>query len=283
MYVDIIQQRLATYQLATVEHEVDALKEILQEIALYALSTTVFFREACFHGGTALRILYQLPRFSEDLDFMLLVPNKDFRWSYYAAAIMKIFKDFGIEPEMIDRSSAESNVQKIFLKDHSIGKILNLKFRHHPYQKLSIKFEIDINPPLGAYSEVRFLNFPLDFSVAAHDLPSCFAGKLHAVLCRKYTKGRDWYDLNWYIKRNTIPNFNLLKNAIEQYGPWQGRTINMTSDWLIHALSEKIKTIDWSIVANDVAPFLSPLEKNSLKAWGYDFFMNQIQLFEKIL
>src|SRR3989344_4975300 len=149
----IISDRLEQYLSKTVEDEENALKEILQEIALYALSTTDFFSKALFQGGTSLRILYQLPRFSEDLDFLLKTPNKHFQWKKYIETIKKAFMLYNIEPEVIDRSKESDIVQKLFLKDNSIGKILNLNFHHHTKRKFLIKFEIDTNPPLGSREE----------------------------------------------------------------------------------------------------------------------------------
>ena len=109
------------------------------------------------------------------------------------------------------------------LKDNSIGKIIDLTFKHYANKKLIIKLEIDTNPPLGSDLEIKFLDFPLDYSIVAQNLSSNFAGKIHALLCRNYTKGRDWYDFSWYISRKVTLNFKLLTNALRQQGPWQGQ------------------------------------------------------------
>lgn len=273
----IIQDRLDSYGAIILETEQDALKEILQEIALYSLSTSGFFRHALFHGGTSLRILHGLQRFSEDLDFILKQPNPNFRWQPYLTKMAGSFQKFGIEPEIIDRSKAEKTVQKMFLKDKSIGKLLQLKFHHHPHQKLMIKFEIDINPPAGSDVNLHYLEFPVDHSVEAQDLASNFAGKLHALLCRTYIKGRDWYDFNWYLKQKITPNIPLLANALKQQGPWKGLSMDINQQWLHDALLEKAQSLNWQKVVADVRPFVGELERESLNLWNTDFFHQKIQ------
>ncbi len=283
MATHIIDERLKIYATNTVEDEEHALKEILQEVALYGLASANFFDKAIFHGGTALRILYQLPRFSEDLDFLLKNPNPHFKWEPYIDAIIDTCKQFGVHPKVTDKSRLNNTVKKIFLKDDSIGKIIDLSFSHHPGKKLSIKFEIDTNPPLGSNVDVKFLEFPLDYSLVAQDLSSSFAGKCHALLCREYIKGRDWYDFTWYVARKIPPNFIFLENALHQQGPWANKKITVTPRWFIESIQEKIKSIDWNKAANDVAPFLNTQDKKTLNLWGVDFFMDKIDKLKNIL
>src|SRR3990167_1389401 len=172
MINNIIAKQLKKYDVNSLAQEENALKEILQEVALFSLSTTDFFTKALFHGGTALRILHQLPRFSEDLDFLLKKSDKKFHWESYVEKMKKSFSLYDIEPEITDRSKESTIVQKMFLKDNSIGKILHLNFHHHAHRKLMIKFEIDTNPPSGSIEERCYLQFPTDYSVAAQDLPT---------------------------------------------------------------------------------------------------------------
>lgn len=276
MTTHIIDERLKTYALHTVEGEEHALKEILQEIALYGLSNADFFDKAIFQGGSALRILYGLPRFSEDLDFLLKKPDPVFNWEPYMNAIVTTCKQYGVHPEVIDKSRAHSAVKKMFLKDDSIGKIIDLSFAHHPGKKMSIKFEIDTNPPLGSHLEVKFLEFPLDYSILTQDLSSSFAGKCHALLCRDYVKGRDWYDFTWYVAKKVTPNFIFLENALDQQGPWANQHQHVTLAWFIEAMQEKIKQIDWHKAVSDVEPFLGVTERQALKLWSVDFFMDKL-------
>jgi predicted nucleotidyltransferase component of viral defense system len=274
--IEMIETRLKVYAPQTLEAEAQALKEILQEIALYGLSTTDFFEQAAFQGGTALRILHALPRFSEDLDFVLKAPNRTFKWEKYIKAISIACKQYGVHPDILDKSQADNAVKKMFLKDDSIGKILNLSFAHHPGKKLLIKLEIDTNPPLGSHFELKFVEFPLDYSIVTQDLSSSFAGKCHALLCRNYVKGRDWYDLTWYVARKIQPNFTLLQNALIQCGPWMNQKIEVDMTWFYKHMENKIQQIDWKKVTEDVAPFLNAQDKKALNLWSIDFFMDKL-------
>jgi len=279
----IINDRLRNYEIKSIEDEENALKEILQEIALYALSTTDFFTHAMFHGGTSLRILYHLPRFSEDLDFILKTPNSQFRWEPYIEKMNKAFELFGVEPEIMDRGQANKTIQKMFLKDNSIGKIINLQFKHHAKRKLLIKLEIDTNPPMGSTEAIKFLDFPLDSSILTQDLPSNFAGKCHALLCRQYLKGRDWFDFSWYVAGKTQVNFNFLTAAINQAGPWQQQNINISNDWLITQLSNKINSIHWKAPKLEVSRFINKEFKDSLDLWSTDFFLDKVHKLQQYL
>lgn len=272
----IIDEKLKTYSFNVIEDEEHALKEILQEIALYGLANANFFDQAVFHGGSALRILYGLPRFSEDLDFLLKKPNPEFQWEPFMDALIATCKQYGVHPEVTDKSRVNKTIKKMFLKDDSIGKMIDLSFVHHPKRKLMIKFEIDINPPLGSNFDVKFIEFPLDYSIMAQDLKSSFAGKCHALLCRDYVKGRDWYDFNWYVARKISPNFIFLKNALYQQGPWANQKINVSLSWFIKAMREKIKNINWEKTTSDVAPFLNAQDKKALNVWGIDFFLDKL-------
>jgi hypothetical protein len=120
------------------------------------------------------------------------------------------------------------------------------------------------------------LEFPLDYSIIAQDLSSSFAGKCHALLCRGYIKGRDWYDFTWYIAKKISPNFVFLSHALYQQGPWANQKNIVTPAWFIGSMEQKIKSIDWNKAANDVAPFLNVKDKNMLNLWGVDFFMDKL-------
>lgn len=278
----IINERLQKYSLKTQEEESHALKEILQEIILCGLSDAGFFKEAIFQGGTSLRIFHNLARFSEDLDFILKQPNPDFKWQPFLKAIEDICKQYGISPEIIDKSKT-GNVQKMVLKDNSIVKLLNLSFRSPSEQKLTIKLEIDINPPSGSGFEIKFLDFPLAFEVIVQDPCSNFAGKSHALLCRKYIKGRDWYDFLWYVSKEILINFNFLEDAIHQQGPWAGQGIKITPNWYLTELEKKIHSIDWKQAISEVSPFLNEQDRKTLKLWGIPFFLDRIEKLKKTL
>ena len=253
--------------------EEQATKEILQEVALYLLWRSGFFEIAAFQGGTSLRILHQLPRFSEDLDFILRQPSEVFDWGRYLQPLLTGLTEFGLQSEVLDKSRMDRNIREALLKSDSISNQLNLKFnegRNAP--TLKIKLEIDINPPLGSTFAYTYLDFPLDFEVCHQDLPSNLALKIHALLCRPYVKGRDWYDFSWYIKQNISPNLSHLEAAVDQVGPWKGQQPRIDARWIVDKLNEKIATIDWRAAAADVERFLGPAERASLKLWSGSFF-----------
>ena len=282
--IDLIKKRLARYKAKGAIEEENALKEIVQEIMLFALWQAGFFEVAAFQGGTSLRILHGLPRFSEDIDFILKESNATFSWGPYLDSLTNTFDDFGIKPEVLDKSRMDKNIRQALLKDNSIANQLNLSFvNNHKDRKLNIKLEIDCNPPTGSGFEYSYLDFPIDFDVCHQDLSSNFSLKLHALLCRGYLKGRDWYDFNWYIAQEVKPNLSLLQNAIIQYGPWEGSKLNVDRDWLINTLKEKIDSIDWPRAAKDVEKFLKPLEQRGLSVWSEKFYMSKLSKLDKLM
>jgi len=271
--IEIIRQRLASYGARDALEEEQATKEILQEVALYLLWRGGFFEVAAFQGGTSLRILHKLPRFSEDLDFILQRPSVSFEWGHYLKHLLAGLTEFGLHSAVLDRSNMERNIREAVLKNDSIAEQLNLRFiqrRNSP--TLKIKLEIDINPPAQAAFDYTYLDFPLDFEVCHQDLPSNFALKIHALLCRPYLKGRDWYDFNWYVKQNVKPNLPHLRAALQQMGPWKDQQPAIDLHWVVQRVHEKIASIDWKAAVADVARFLGPTERESLKLWNAKFF-----------
>ena len=276
--IDLIQKRLSSYHSSSPVEEENALKEIVQEIILFALWQADFFEVAAFQGGTSLRILNGLSRFSEDIDFILLESDPAFSWQTYLAKLTETCEKFGVSPEALDKNQMDRNVRTAIIKDDSIANQLNLSFMNNPGgRKLKIKLEIDCNPPAGSGFEYTYLDFPVDFEVCHQDLSSNFALKIHALLCRPYLKGRDWYDFSWYVSQGVTPNLVLLKNALEQYGPWQGEILKPDREWLVKTLSEKIASIDWKQAAVDVERFLKPLEQKSLSLWSERFFNSKLE------
>ena len=275
--IGLLRQRLQTYAAGNAVQEQQALKEILQELALYALWRGGFFEVAAFQGGTSLRILHGLPRFSEDLDFILLKPDPEFQWQPYFASLTDVLAQFGVRCELTERSRMDQAVRQAMLKDNSMGRQLDLSFFDASTPaKLKVKLEIDSNPPAGTGTSWQYLDFPLDFEVCAQDLPSNYALKLHALLCRPYLKGRDWFDFAWYCKQKTQPNLPHLAHALNQTGPWQGQSPQVDISWLASALHAKIKTINWPLAAQDVAPFLPAAEQVSLTLWSERFFADKV-------
>jgi len=184
-----------------------------------------------------------------------------------------------MELEIQDRSKADSAVKKAFLKDKSFGRVLNLKNIPQDQQtkKLKIKFEIDTNPPLGSHFEIKYLDFPIPFALTLQDRPSLLAGKSHALLCRKYTKSRDWYDFLWYVQNTTSLNFKLLSNALDQMGPWKNQGIQVDKTWYRENIGQKIQNLDWKAAKDDVIRFLGSQEQKGLEVWGQSFFLDRLE------
>ena len=275
--IKLIQEKLACYSITNQQEEDYAIKEILQNIALYGLWRTDFFEIAAFQGRTSLRILHGMARFSEDLDFILKEPDIDFFWVDYLKGMLACFEEFGLKSEVLDKGRMDQRIKRALIKDNSISNQLNLSFyRGNPGRKQKIKLEIDINPPQKSSFEYSYLDFPLDFEVCHQDLSSNFALKLHALLCRPFIKGRDWYDFIWYIKQGVQPNLPHLQSALLQWGPWQEHKMKIDMAWLKRVLIEKIVDIDWKDAAVDVERFLIPQEQHSLRLWNDRFFFHKV-------
>ncbi len=275
--IELLQSRLASYHLVDAVAEEQALKEILQELILYALWRTDFFDLAAFQGGTSLRILYGLPRFSEDMDFILLEPDESFEWRSVVPGLEAVLLEFGVSVALTDRSEAQGAIRRATLKDDSLAGLLDLGFKDgSPRRKLRVKLELDTRPPAGSNWARHFCDFPTDFMAISQDLPSNFALKLHALLCRPYLKGRDWFDFLWYVRRRVSPNLEHLGNALEQHGPWAGQQVRPDSQWLKQAMAHKIESIDWSRAASDVEPFVNEQDRHGLKLWGRELFLDRL-------
>lgn len=277
MSVEIIQEKLLSYHCKTILEQENALKEIVQEIALMTLSRAGFFQVAAFQGGTCLRILYGLERFSEDLDFVLEKPDKDFSWNRYINNMQEEFSAYGFTLEVKNRDRNARVVKTAFLKADSEGGFLMIKDLRTNKSRLQIKLEIDTHPPEGSQYALKYLDFPLPYSIKTQDLPSLFASKCHALLCRNYTKGRDWYDFVWYVAKQTAINFLLLEHAIFQAGPWKGESIKSVTKWFFKQMETKIIDMNWDEAKQDVARFLKPQALATLDVWSKDFFLSRLE------
>jgi len=272
--IDIIREKLKAYKAANRLEEENATKEIMQEIALYGLWKADFFEQAMFQGGTSLRILHRLPRFSEDLDFMLTTPNPEFDWSPYLHKLLDTFESFGVSPEAKTKGAMDKRIRAAVIKDTSIVGQLELAFAgRRQDKKINIKLEIDVEPPAHSGGGWTFLDFPSDYEVHHQDLPSNFALKIHALLCREFLKGRDWYDFSWYVSKGAFPNLSHLQSALIQFGPWAANeALHIDMPWLERELSLKIASINWKDAQADVRRFLRSEEIKSLELWSEEFF-----------
>lgn len=275
----VIENMLSKYEIKNSTDETNAMKEIIQEIVLCGLSRGGFFDVAAFYGGTALRIFYGLNRFSEDLDFALLKPDKSFDLTKYFSYIEKEVKAYGFNLEIITKEkSKESNITSAFLKGDTKEHLLKF-FPNENMQNITslrdikIKFEVDTNPPSGASYEFKYKLLPSPHQIRLYDEASLFAGKIHAVLCRgwnKRIKGRDLYDYVFYLSKGATVNKELLKqklieSKIENIG--DSFDINM----IRKLLNEKFKQIDYKSAKEDVIPFIE--DKKSIDIWNEEFFI----------
>jgi len=279
MSIKLIQDRLDSYNCQSSIEEEHAIRKITQEVALAALGRTDFFKHAVFQDGTCLRVFYGLNRFSEDMDFILKETNRDFKLQPHLQAVSDELKAYGYDIEIADRSRVDVAVRKAFLKDDSLGKVLQLQYadKSGPLKKIRIKFEVDINPPSGSGMEIKYVDFPFVSSVTVQDKPSLFAGKLHALLCREYIKGRDWHDFLWYTSQDVGINYKFLSSALMQQGPWHNKDIQVDLKWCLEHLEDKINSIDWETAREDVRMFVKAAEQPSLGLWSKELFLSQLK------
>jgi predicted nucleotidyltransferase component of viral defense system len=269
----------ARYDCRRVEDSVRALREILQEIALLGLWRSKFFEKAAFYGGTALRILYGMDRYSEDLDFSLLKPMPDFDMLRYSDALQKEIRSFGFDVTVTKREkSARSQVRSAFLKVDTLKHLVDVGtaesiLRQIPRgQALKIKIEIDTDPPPGFDTESRFLLQPIPFSVRAFVLPDMFAGKMHAILCRQWksrVKGRDWYDLVWYAANHPELRLSHLAQRMLQSGHLTHGE-RLTREKFMTLMSKAIEGVDVNQARREVEPFVK--NPDALEVWSKAFF-----------
>lgn len=273
----VLEQMLEHYKTDTADEKKNALKEVVQEAALCGLSRAGFFKNAAFYGGTALRIFYGLDRFSEDLDFSLIAPDTDFRLQRYFSGLESELASLGLRFFIEEKQkTADSAIKSAFLKGNTKEHILNIYHVQNVYinpeEVIKIKFEIDTNPPAFAQFENKYRLLPAPYQVKLYDMPSLFAGKLHAVICRAWknrVKGRDLYDYVFYLSKQAKVNLPHLQARLESSGAWDGET-PLTKEALLEMLNRRFDTIDFDQAGQDVLPFIT--DPGKLDLWGRDFF-----------
>jgi hypothetical protein len=279
MMHEAVTRMLAKYEPKSVDDSVRALREIIQEVALLGLWRAKFFEHAAFYGGTALRILYGLDRFSENLDFSLLAPSPDFNLARYTSSLEEELLAFGfnVRVEPVDKA-VESAVQSAFLKANTRNELLVIEAGEELVgqvaagQVLKVKIEVDTDPPPGFSTQTRYLLQPIPFAVRSYSLPDLFAGKMHAILFRKWknrVKGRDWYDLIWYVANHPQLNLAHLEQRMRQTGHWSGE-LRLTPVEFRDLLSDAIVRLDVNQARKDVTPFVK--DQQMLALWSQDFF-----------
>ncbi len=278
---NIICQMLSKYEIKNTQDEINALKEIIQEIVLSGLSRSNFFEKVCFYGGTALRIFYNLDRFSEGLDFALIDRDDSFNLDEYFVYIENELKAYGLNLEISSKQkSVDSNIASAFVKGNTLELILKFfpnEVNHsydHILKNIKIKFEVDLNPSSGATCELKYKLLPSPHQVRLYDKESLFAGKIQAILCRNWKtriKGRDLYDYIFFLASDTNVNIELVKNKLIASSYIKSNdefNINILKKMLV----DKFSKIDYVEAKEDVLPFIKDVD--SLKLWNKDFFIS---------
>lgn len=285
----VIKTMLGRYKCTTRQDYENALKEIIQEIALLGLWRAKFFEHAAFYGGTSLRILYQLDRFSEDLDFSLLEPKKGFSLSPYLNAVQSELNGMGLNVSIEEKNkNIQTAIESAFLKAGTKEHLLKIDIPNlnvdsiQNNKVMNIKLEVDTDPPPDFETEVKTLLQPIPFWIRTYKEPDLFAGKIHAILYRNWknrVKGRDYYDFVWFIARNTPVHLAHLQQRIRQSGDWPTNKSMKASD-LQSLLSKKFDQLNIEAAKKDIKPFLK--DPMSIEIWSRDFFKSLLSQLKTI-
>ena len=276
---EAVRQMLSAYPIRSVEDSLWALREVMQEIALLGLWRGKFFEKAAFYGGTALRVLYGLDRFSEDLDFSLLEKSEGFDLSDYGESLKRELASFGFAVEIESRKN-QTQVQSAFLKADTRTQMITVEFERSLVQLvprnqvLKIKLEVDTDPPREFATEARYLLRPVPFAIRTFSLPDLFAGKMHAVLCREWksrAKGRDWYDLVWFAAFHPELHLAHLEQRMRQTGHWKGPA-PLTAEDLRSLLARRIDKVDIGQIRGEAERFVK--DPAALAIWSKEFFLD---------
>ncbi|MGO9380345.1 MAG: nucleotidyl transferase AbiEii/AbiGii toxin family protein [Dissulfurispiraceae bacterium] len=232
-------------------HARNIVREYLQARILGAMQRAGAMIPLSFHGGTALRFLYSTGRYSEDLDFALEKNREDYDFHKYLESIRGELtaEDYNVELKVSDKKIVNGAFVSIR------GLLYELGLSPHKDETMAVKIEVDTHPPKGAVVTTTVIRRYVTLQLQHHDKASFLSGKLHAVLQRSHLKGRDLYDLLWYLSDPTwpSPNFTLLNNALRQTN-WAGPELT-DGNWR-KLVREKVDTMSWQDVVDDVRPFL---------------------------
>lgn len=269
---DIYDNMLSAYDLSTEQQKRNAIFEVNQQVVLAGLYNGGFFDVAAFYGGTCLRIFHGLQRFSEDMDFSLLVPDGKFDFAKYFQPIIDEFAIVGREVEIKKKDKKNfGKVESAFLKDNT--DVYDISFQTD--KSIKIKIEVDTRPPLNFRTEQKLLLQPHSFMTRCFALPDLFAGKMHALVYRVWknrVKGRDWYDFEWYVRHNIPLGFTHLAERALQFNNEE-----IEHDTFIALLKDRLASANINQVKNDVLPFVK--NPKELDIWSNDYF---IQLVDRV-
>lgn len=288
----------------------NALREIMQEIALSGLARAGFFNHAAFYGGTALRIFYQLPRYSEDLDFSLLNKDPSFKMLPFLEGMESEFAALDLRVRVSEKvKSKASAIDSAFLKSETSWSELNFIVEgsdlnlNNERINIKIKLEVDTLPPLGFACESKLLLRPYSLYVNVMELPDLYAGKMHALLFRnwkKRVKGRDWFDFEWYVQRGEKMRLAHFEARALESGDWGGAAGGsaagivggldvaggdaangtagpMTLEHVRDFLNRKIDDLDFAMAKEDALRFIPPADAYKLDIWSADYFRELVK------
>lgn len=274
-----IENLLKNYSPKSKNEYENAIQEIMQELALLGLWRAKFFEHAAFYGGTSLRILHGLNRFSEDLDFSLLKPNSTFDLLPFLKAIENELEISGLQVAVEHKiKRPEESIRSAFLKAGTLETFIrvgldeSLKKYTQSNEVIKIKLEIDIDPPSNFNTEIMYLTKPVPFSVRTYVPEDLFAGKMHALLCRPYkvrVKGRDWYDFIWYVDKGFRLNLAHLEMRMRQSGHYHSEKA-LTSEAFLDLMENKILGLNLDAAKEDIKRFIR--DQREIDGWSKDFF-----------
>jgi hypothetical protein len=277
----VIDRFLKESQKLSAEDRKNLLRELIQEAVLCHMVEVGLFEDMAFHGGTALRLLHRLDRFSEDLDMSLVRVQK----SYDLASRMKLLKkslsDSGLNLEFHDKCKADNPIKKFWINDSDFFTEYGDYFGDViPGQKLKIKFELDVEPADHQAFETLAIQSHFAGKIFAHDLPTCMGQKIHAILCRGFSndggvfvKGRDFYDLEWYLKRGIKPNCKNLSGCLNRTGPWANQGIEVDETWITHEIARSLESKNFNNILSDLQTFIDAAEFKRIKSvWSAEYF-----------
>lgn len=273
-----IEEMLKRYDCRSLQEHDQALREILQEVALVGLWRGKFFEHAAFYGGTALRIFYGLDRFSEDLDFTLLTPNPDWNWQPFGEVIRNELSSFGFDVTFEEKEKkTQTAVKSAFLKTQTVQELMKIGVHSdflrgvHPDALIRVKVEIDTDPGLIYQCEQKFLSQPVAVSIKCVNEECLFAGKMHAALFRAWkgrVKGRDWYDWVWFIRRKVPLNLALFSKL-------NGQERVLTREQFLQLAHDRIDKLDVPSAIEDIVYFVRDHEAIK-RTWSKEFFHHWI-------
>jgi predicted nucleotidyltransferase component of viral defense system len=273
----MIETWLSEYKIHGKEDLINAKREIMQEVALAGLSRGGFFDHATFYGGTALRIFCGLNRYSEDLDFSLNYIDENFDFEHYFEAIKNEFILLGLDVEItLKQKKSMSAIESAFLKENTIWGMIHLDEKSRKatnFPNLKIKIEVDKTPPLKFIKEQKLLVKPYSFYVSCMSIESLFVGKMHAVLFREWknrTKGRDWYDLEWYVKRGASLRLEELTDRGKNSNHIVTDENTITKQEFCRIMHNRIDNLDVEMAKFDIREFVT--NPSDLNIWSKQYF-----------